>query len=346
MVFPFSTLSPSLAYIFWSVLSLGCLVATITLSLRILEIPNAWLVRICAVILLWPPFLHHIRSAQFTLMVTLLCYLSFALQLRGKQIFSGALLGLAVMVKLFPAILIVFYLGCRRWKTLMAMLLTICLGVWIVGLYCLPGDFVTFFKVQMPLSAQIYGPHPLNISLAGLFHRAFDSKSEWVTAIYSNPVLAPILTNVCIIFALVGIYLSAKINCIETRSGSLLPFCLSLFAMVLVSPVSWSHSLLILLFPILLVGRQVIVSRDWSGGSLLALSLLLMSLSDDHFGTFVVSYFEQQPFPPISNLLFSLGTLGVILLMALLLISRTYPPPPSSPNSSRRNSEIVAQRKL
>jgi hypothetical protein len=185
---------------------------------------------------------------------------------------AGILLGLAAAIKLFPAFLLLYFCLTRRWKVVASAVLTfvvisaITLGV--LG----PGAYVTYFNDVLP-SVEVLRSNWINASLPGLWSKLFNpAAGQHVEALWQSPALAQALTLVScfpIIAAFGWITLKAR-----TGVEHDLAFALAVTAMLLVSPITWDHYLVLLLLPTAVTWSRLppsFLSRAWFLAVLIAL---------------------------------------------------------------------------
>src|SRR5262249_6758938 len=121
----------------------------------------------------------------------------------------------------------------------------------------------------------MYGAVWLNCSLNGYWHKLFDSRSGHTIPLWHAPAVAAAGTVVsCATVVAVVAFLTGRA---QTRPAKDLAFCLAINGMLLVSPITWEHSSLLLALPFFVLGRQA----RHDGPLQVALEVLLIVLSID-----------------------------------------------------------------
>lgn len=266
MPYPLATLA-------WNLLSLLLGGAAIWVLNRELRLAQTWrpLLAFVPLALCFDPLIEQTFYGQFNLLLLFLIVGTWAAARRGQDLLAGVFLGTAVVVKLFPGMLLLYYALQRRWRLLAAAVLTAAawsgIALLIFGLQA-HKDYV--FKVL---------PHVhewraawWNLSLLGWWSRLFDpgTKGGPVLALMQAPWLVRVGTYACI-FAL-----TIVASCLAWRARTAaqceLSFALFIVTMLLASPTCWPHYLLLLLLP---------AAQLWSmvnNGRLLALGLAILPL--------------------------------------------------------------------
>lgn len=154
-----------------------------------------------------------------------------------------------VTIKLFPLYMAVYYATQRRSRPLLAVLVSILaltlITVWVLGV----DSYVDYIATVLPWNSEfrIFG---YNLSIAGFWHKLFHplNEGEKIIPVWRSLVLAragTILSNLAITIVLIAFTYRAK-----TSTQRDYAFTTTMTAMLLVSPVTWDTSLLLLLLPI------------------------------------------------------------------------------------------------
>jgi hypothetical protein len=283
LVTPLAALDYPDAVLVWNLLSLAALGASLWIVLRQLRIGcSAWsLLPILSLLLLCAPLRHHTHLGQFSLLLLLLLTGTWAAARTGRMGWAGVLLGLATAVKLFPVFLFLYFVTRRQGKAVLTGLLTLALLTGATLAATGPAAGLTYVEEVLP-SLRQYHSSWHNMSLAGYFNRLFDpyvpppashsslhvageetrapeedvdGATEVVDRMEVYPTV-PLWQNP--LLAKAGIVLSCSVvtglcGWASWRSRSLAQsdraFALTLVGMLLVSPITWDHYLLILLVP-------------------------------------------------------------------------------------------------
>jgi Glycosyltransferase family 87 len=114
----------------WGIFSIVCWLGSLGLILRELwsdirrRLAPMWRPLLIAALINFPPVESHLFWGQVQLLLLLLLTVSWLCLRRRREGLAGALLGLAIALKLFPALLIVPLLVQRRWRCIAVALAT------------------------------------------------------------------------------------------------------------------------------------------------------------------------------------------------------------------------------
>lgn len=114
----------------WAGFSIGCWLVALSLLLRELsgdirqKVSVVWLPVLLAALINFPPVLAHLFWGQLQLLLLLVLVGSWLCLRRERDVAAGVLLGLAIALKIFPALLLVPLLAQRRWRCIATAALT------------------------------------------------------------------------------------------------------------------------------------------------------------------------------------------------------------------------------
>lgn len=191
-----------------------------------------------------------LQSGNIAIIVAACVLGSFALSRRNPQV-AGVLLGLAAMLKIYPAVLVVFYvLDPRRrlaaWYSLLG-------AMGMAGVVILTYDTTPFrnFASKALVLKDVY-PYAAdtNTSFTAFWGRLLTA-NPYVAPLWHAPLLAYILTALCCL-AVLGLCLWYG-RSPGSQNEANLAFGLWLCAMLLVSSVNTYHSLILLAWPVLVL---------------------------------------------------------------------------------------------
>ena len=186
---------------------------------------------------------------------------------------AGALLGLATMIKVIPALFVLYFLYKRRWKVVIwAALTLIFLLIISVALLGIRPHRAYILRV-MPLLAQGRGAGN-NQSLAGFFNRLFgyDFQGE---AIFNNANLARILSQAGALLFLLLSFLIIRQPAVNDRLRWNLDFSLFVLTAHIISPISWDFHLVWLMLPIITLIHLLFDRSDYHTNRLAYIFLFL-----------------------------------------------------------------------
>jgi hypothetical protein len=254
---PFGGLTFRAAFALWNGLSLLALAASIWLVVRTLHPPvPAWAVLPAAAGLVVSfPFWQQMIHGQLNLVLLLLVTGGWAADRAGRQWLAGALVGAALALKLFPGVLLVYFLAAGRWRVALGGLVA-ALGLSVLAAVVLgPGVFAAYAVEVLPVTsgfARVWS----NLALAGLWHKLFDPDPNWgswvqVVPIVQSPEAAWALTCLSSL-AVAGLvaWSARRARSLRERDWA---FAAAVAGMILATPVAWDHYCLLLLLPVVLL---------------------------------------------------------------------------------------------
>jgi alpha-1,2-mannosyltransferase len=274
LVLPLAVLGYPEAFLIWNLLSLGCGVASVYLIWR--EIgppwPGAGLGLALAVALAASPLLEQVHHAQINLVLLLLTVAGWRAMRRQEWGWAGALLGSAAAVKLMPAYLFLVPLVRRQWMTLLAGGAAFFLWTGVAYVLFGPDAFRKYQAFMLP-HLELYRSDWLNASFFGFFSRLFDVGPAGARA---EPILTlPLVAKVLTWLGAIAVTLLAGGSAWRAKDSAQLDAAwgLTLTAMLLASPFTWEHYL-VLLVPALWLAWQ----RARTLGDAVVLGLIMVGL--------------------------------------------------------------------
>lgn len=259
----------------------------------------------CIVLL---PFRANLEFGQINFLVLLFLAISFFFFSRRADFVAGAALALAVLIKVTPAVVLVFFLVEKRLDALRGFVLGLAAGV-VVSLI-LGGvqpwlDFLHFLPNMGYAKNVAGGFHPAiiaNFSLAGFFLRLFPGDAASVR-------LATIASVLILLAVLLFIHLQYRSE--RNEQVFALPY---LIVMIVASPVAWLHHVIVLYPGMVFAVRHCLAMREWRGNLfafLLAALALLASLDYQPAYRALNIPEEVRPLLTSMNLIFLLLTFAL-----------------------------------
>lgn len=252
MALPLGRLSYPDAVLVWNLVSLGALTASIIIVARLLPVPSLLYLPAVALLPFCLPVLGNLQMGQMTMILSFLLTVMWALERSGWRSMGGAFLGAAAAVKLFPIYLAVYYVLQRQVRPLLAALASLVILTVITVLVLGLDSYADYVGIVLPWNSQfrIFG---YNLSIAGFWHKLFNplNEGEKIIPLWRSLAVArwgTICSNLAITAVLVTVTRQA-----QTRSQYDLAFATTMIGMLLVSPVTWDTSLLLLLAPIAII---------------------------------------------------------------------------------------------
>jgi hypothetical protein len=256
---PFALLSQRQGQLLWFGINIVALAALIALCVRLSGSTLArryWGVVALATVVA-PPTRLSLQLGQISILLALLLVGVFALDRRRAPL-TGLLLALAGLVKLYPALMGVFYLlrGPRR------------VAIWsLTSVVALVAVFIPFYGVEhyrrFAEVVVLSGNHPytaeFNLSLMAFWNRLL-APSSYAVPVLDAPGVARLLV-VASSLAVLAVCLVVRRHDDEPLSR-MFEYSMWLCAMLLLSPINGSYNLVQLLFPILALLRYLELHRD------------------------------------------------------------------------------------
>jgi len=313
-------------------LSLILIARSLELSRLTKMLPLFWILAF-----LFPPALFTLYKGQVNIVILLLLAMTYWLYRKGSQPVAGLALGLAVMIKVIPACLLVYFLWKRRYVLSLAAISTIViisiLGLMIVGLT----PHKTYLIEVLPSLAQPR-PNPANQSLGGFFSLLFIEHlyTEYFT---HRPVLWKALTwtlSVALIVATAAI-------CSRQRRGAQrveLEMSLVIATLPLIANIAWVDMFVLLVFPYAVLLKYFLMARGHRLSIAPRLSKALLGcacgsvflVSSSRFLDLLASFAGWQSWLMRNPLFLSLPIYGLAILwliLATLLIHLRDAPVPN-----------------
>ena len=257
---PFGLLNYPDALLAWSLLSLAAAVGSIALVGREMNWrPGMWAIfPVGIALLLCFPFRQHIRLGQLNLLLLLLVTATWAADRRGHWVWAGIWLGVATAIKIFPGFLVIYWLLQKRWRpafiTLLSFALCSLATVAVLG----TEPFHDFVDKALPAIRPSWSGWS-NLSLTSLWIKLFDpAASERVVPLFESPLAAWLLILASAVAVLALLFRASRLMD-ATTSNRL--FAATVLAMLLLSPVTWSHYLVILWLPAAILWPAVLGDR-------------------------------------------------------------------------------------
>lgn len=231
-------------------------------------------------------FMENIWTEQWTILLFFLIVLAWRSARRGQQGRAGLFLALAALIHLTPALFLAYLAWKQQWRAVITAVCTV--GLAVVGAVAwLPLTvYWRYFSEVSSRDVSCWASHFDNKSLLGFFSRLLPAAPS---DLYYPP---PSQVATALAFLLSGGLLLLCLWLFRCRASAADPAAnsaifdyewgLLVIAMLLISPLAWSHSLLMLCLPLLLLlnwirqetsPRRVLLQR------LVALSVLLLFIT-------------------------------------------------------------------
>jgi hypothetical protein len=253
LVLPLGRLHYSDAVLAWNMISLAAVLISLAIVAIELPIPRSLFLPGLAMMPFCLPVLGNLQLGQINIILCFFLTAMWWLERSGRSNMAGMLMGMAAAIKLFPAYLAVYYLAQQRHRPLWAAALSFLSLTFITALILDMHTYYDYMTIVLPQNAQcrILG---FNLSLSGFWYKLFYplDPAERIIPIWRSLALArcgTLLSNLVITAIVI-----AFTRRVQTRSQRDLAFAITMTAMLLVSPVTWDISLVLLLVPISVIG--------------------------------------------------------------------------------------------
>jgi hypothetical protein len=297
-VWPLAELAPLTAKHVWILLNLAFLVP-IGWMLRVMTGISSR--RISLVILLSFPLYRNLLYGQFYICLLLLLTAACFSYLRGYRRVSGALVAIAAACKVFPLLLIVFFLQRRDWRALASATITGLSAIAVsIGVFGLNANR-TWLEQILPwvMHGEGLGTYMITGSISGILHGLCLSEPQWnAHPWHDSPVIYALLAPV-----LQALALAPAILFIRRRDESwhriLLEWSALLTATLAISTIPASYNFVLMVFPVSVLSG--ILLREGRYGWLTALIVAYLGIGfpiavpDRPFGPALLLYSPRLP---------------------------------------------------
>lgn len=246
LALPFGNLSYHHALKTWNLLSLACVViATGWMTGRCgFDLAFGERLLVTGIVLSSSVLETQLLQGQLNGVLFLLIIAAWCCARNDRVVGAGVFVGLAASLKLFPGLLILYFLFRRQWKGSLAVVAS-----WLVANVAAAGilglDAVQdYLLVVMPDVNRFCDTWP-NASLLGFLSRLFDGRFGQVTPVLHWPLLAQALW-LMLSLLLIGLAARATFHGCQTD----LAFSAWVSLMLLLSPVAWDHYFLMSVLPL------------------------------------------------------------------------------------------------
>jgi hypothetical protein len=255
LALPLGRLGYPAAALVWNMVSLSIFMISIAIVAVALSIPRSLFLPGLALLPFCVPVLGNLQMAQITMILCFCVTAIWGLERSGRSNWAALILGAAAAIKLFPAYLALYYLAQGRVRPLLTALVSFATLTFVTALVLGLDTYRDYVTVVLPWNAEfrIIG---YSLSIAGLWHKLFfpTNAGERIIPLWHSLAIArwgTLLSNLTIT-ATVAIFAYRA----RTRPERDLAFATIVTAMLLVSPVTWDISLLLLFLPIAIIGRS------------------------------------------------------------------------------------------
>jgi len=300
-VWPLAGLTPLAAKHGWILLNLAFLVPIGWMLWLMTELSYQ---RIALVIFLSFPLYRNLLYGQFYILLLLLLTAACFSYLRGYRALSGGLVAIAAACKVFPLLLLVFFLQRRDWRALASSAITglsaVAISIAVFGM----NANRTWLQEILPwvMRGEGLGSYTTTASISGILHCLFLSEPQWNPHPWHNsPVVYALLAPTLQMLALAPAILFIRRGG-DGKRQILLEWSALLTAALAISTIPASYNFVLMIFPVCVL----------SG----------MLLRDDRYGwlSILIAAYLGIGFPlPVPNRPLGLGLLLYVPRLPLML---------------------------
>ena len=249
LLLPFGLLDYRTAQTTWTILSLLALAVSVWLIIgpRGLAMSPWYALPIAAILLSSNALAAQVYQGQFNLVLLLLLTLAWLADRAELDAWSGAMIGLAAALKLFPAFLLLYFVVRRRWTAVVLA------AVWFglvngLGMLVLGWEAYRSYFTEVVPRVNGFRDYWANASVWGYWSKLLDAPNGHILTLWHVPAVAKAasLLSAGLLTALTAwrCYRAADR---ADRDGA---FGLCVIAMILVAPIAWDHYFLMLVLPL------------------------------------------------------------------------------------------------
>jgi hypothetical protein len=280
---PFGLLDYSDAVLAWNLVSLGLLGASLYLVSRELRIrlPFRWILPALAAMSVCGPLLMQVLQGQLNLVILFLLTLAWVADRANRPFLAGCFVGVATAVKIFPAFLFLYFIITRRWKAILGGALTLLALSGLTAAVLGFDAYRDYILEAIPRVSKFRGSWN-NASLVGFWTRLLEpGVDDGTQPRFPGGGLAFVaIVASCLLVTASIVRVTREARVQEDRDRA---FGLAVIGMLLISPVTWEHSLLLLLLPIATIGASLPERRVFRGAFALILVAFWIVPSPVHY---------------------------------------------------------------
>jgi hypothetical protein len=310
---PFSFLPYPAADFVWRILNLALIVFAVWLIIRTMALPldGKTALVIGLIIFNYDPLIYNLAIGQINLLILILLTGAAYAWARQRQILAGVLLAIGASIKIAPGVFFIYFLWKRGFRVVAAGIASM-LAFAALAFFALGGQTTRTFINVVTLFAQEDNAWIANQSWRGFLSRLFVG-DEFVHALYPDATLERILyfAGAFVIFALTAFVLfRSHRTTTQSRPYMIhLEFALVLIAFHLVSPTSWVHHFVWLIYSLVALAMACLDRKQLAPTIFFAIGYALIA--------FTLEYRNDQLFQWPQAIWISTKFYGLIILYAV-----------------------------
>lgn len=253
---PLARLDYRTAFLMWDLASLAFVIASIGLiahELGVDRIGLSTIAKAIALALLCNPLRQLLAQGQFGGVLLFLLTAAWVADRRGQGVAAGICVGLAAAIKLYPALIIGYWLFAGRWSRVASAVAT-GLGVVTATIGCMGWESIAIYVRDVMPGMKYWYDSGLNLSLTGFWHRLFHGPNSVFMPLVADERIAKfgVAVSSIVVLGIWGAIVSRSRRSTELDHA----WTVTIAAMTLVSPLTWDHSLVVLALPLALAWRH------------------------------------------------------------------------------------------
>ena len=212
-----------------------------------------------------------------------------------RTVLAGVCIGAATALKLFPGLLVLFFIARRQWKGAIAVFVS-CLSLNLLAAGILGIDAIRdYLLIVMPQASRFSDTWP-NASLLGFLSRLLDGSFGQSTPLAHWPQVARALW---LATSLIGVALTWRVTVRDRSQPSHdLIFSAWVGLMLLISPITWDHYFLLAVLPLIALWKHPATDLPSPKVFLVCATLLLVVLSPYTVWKFLIPGFAKFGMTP------------------------------------------------
>lgn len=262
LALPFAHLSYPDAHLWWELSTAVILLIGVVLAVR--EVGGPYWVCFLPIALAWlvwaDPCLGSARWGQPNFLLAGLLAIGWVADRRGYGVAAGVCVGLATAIKLYPGLVFLHFVLTGRWRALIAGVLAVLAMNGVAAAVFGLEAFHTHRQVSLPSLIEFQAAWP-NMSINGYVQKLLDpnpAQCEGEAYPFRNPTLAKgVVGGVGLLVLGALVWAIRRVR----HSGPDVGWAACVPAMLLLSPITWSHYFVVMIVPfVVLLAR---LEKPW-----------------------------------------------------------------------------------
>lgn len=272
-LWPLTGLAPLTAKHIWIFVNLAFLIPTGSMLRAMTRLSYQ---QIALALSLCFPLYRNLLFGQFYILVLLLVVAACWSYLRGFRVLAGALVAIAAACKVFPALLLIFFLQRREWRSLISGIVAGLAAVAVsVAVFGWNVHRVWLYQIlPWTLHGEGLQPYVTSASISGVLHCLFLSEPQWNPhPWHSSPLCyALLLPAMQMVFFAPAILLVRRDD--RTQSRVLLEWSALLTAALAISTIPASYNFVLLVMPVCVVASILLQRKRYGWLAALVIAYL------------------------------------------------------------------------